>query len=332
MAIPHIRTIRPAALAPCLLLLSGCAGMQDYRASLLDVVPPPAHEAPRAAAKSGSILIWPQDVLVKAAAPGYRIWLDDGSSTHGLAKAIAREAGSRGAFSRVIEGTPQCSVKDRLMLGVHIRTGQRGVDVVGITAGSEAQRIGLRPGDAIIAVDHVEITSQEQIARTVRRLDPSPSHTVRWVRDGKILTRNFKPKTTKMYGCDGLRDAAGKADYVLIVGRLAWSWEDLHTSRTRIKVSVGWSLGTFGDKWRSVYQGVTKAEAIADTTGLSSATLQSKMVLGLGRAALKAIREILDRVELALAPSAEGLPIPAGPAVEAPPPSVQDILRQLENE
>lgn len=87
-----------------------------------------------------------------------------------------------GASSRSLA---QVSARDLEDAGV---VSDEGVFIVDVFGGSAADRAGLEPGDVIVGINGVSVATPEDVARTIRSLDPGDSIDIDYERAGMFLS------------------------------------------------------------------------------------------------------------------------------------------------
>lgn len=77
--------------------------------------------------------------------------------------------------------------KNRAMLGVSTEKNEKGAEVREVTKESAAEKIGLKAGDVITAIDDTRISNPDDLSEAVTKHKPGDKVKVTWLRDGKEM-------------------------------------------------------------------------------------------------------------------------------------------------
>lgn len=77
--------------------------------------------------------------------------------------------------------------KNRAMLGVGTEKNEKGAEVREVTKESAAEKIGLKAGDVITAIDDTRIGNPDDLSEAVTKHKPGDKVKVTWLRDGKEM-------------------------------------------------------------------------------------------------------------------------------------------------
>lgn len=77
---------------------------------------------------------------------------------------------------------------NKAMLGVSTQKGEEGAEIINITEGSAAEKVGLKEGDVITEVDHKKIASPDELSKALKDKEPGNKVTIAYLRDRKQYT------------------------------------------------------------------------------------------------------------------------------------------------
>jgi predicted metalloprotease with PDZ domain len=119
-------------------------------------------------------------------------------------------------------GTPRAANGELLALGVAIREREHGVELTNVLDGGAAERAGLNPGDILIAIDRLRVTSRN-LVRRLARLENGERVTASVFRGDELLEVGLVLKSAPLDTCYLV--ARDQLDAKVLERRRAWLGE-----------------------------------------------------------------------------------------------------------
>jgi predicted metalloprotease with PDZ domain len=116
-------------------------------------------------------------------------------------------------------GAPRAASGELLTLGVTVRDREHGLELVNVLDGGAAERAGLNPGDVLVAVDRLRVTSRN-LARRLARFESGERVTASVFRGDELLEVGVVLKPAPLDTCYLV--AQDKADAMALERRRAW--------------------------------------------------------------------------------------------------------------
>jgi len=119
-------------------------------------------------------------------------------------------------------GTPRAGSNELLTLGVAVREREHGLELTSVLEGGAAERAGLNPGDVLVAIDRLRVTSRN-LARRLARFENGERVTATVFRGDELLEAGIVLKPAPLDTCYlAVRDPA---DAAAVERRRAWLGE-----------------------------------------------------------------------------------------------------------
>ncbi len=112
-----------------------------------------------------------------------------------IVKKIAYDLMDFGSVKRAVLGITMGAIDDKIAEELKLSS-RNGVYISEVSKSSAADEAGIKPGDVLIAIDSIKVTSAPSVQETVSRYSPGDKATVTVIRDGKEKTLDVTFKGT----------------------------------------------------------------------------------------------------------------------------------------
>ena len=127
----------------------------------------------------------------------------------------------------------------------------QGVAVEEITEGSVAEKVGLRQGDRIVALEHRILTGTASFEREIRNFQEAESIELLYVRQEKLHRVRLMPQKSDRISTDGESKPVGSGNFAEDLGNS----QDLRLQAAETASAVGQAvLGGLGAAWEGWFQ------------------------------------------------------------------------------